>query len=89
MSGFLARPWTTSSGRIRLVAVDDPILALVLVPQMIVSLVQLANPDLRRWLAADAARVPIDVCVNVDVAITVGRCVIVGLNDVQSDRKTQ
>lgn len=32
MSGFLARPWTTSSGRIRLVAVEDPVLGLVLVP---------------------------------------------------------
>lgn len=59
---------------------------------MIVSLVWLAgtaNPDLRRWFAVDAARVPIDVCVNIDVAITVGRCVIVGLNGVQRDRKAQ
>lgn len=45
---------------------------------MIVSLVQLAstaaNPDLRRRLAAaaDAAGIPVDVRVNVDVAITVG-----------------
>lgn len=49
MSSFLARPWTTSSGGIRLVAVG--VLALILVPQMIVSLVRLAgtaNPDLRR-----------------------------------------
>jgi len=50
VSSFLARPWTTSSGGIRLVAVG--VLALVLVPQMIVSLVRLAsaaaNPDLRR-----------------------------------------
>lgn len=50
---------------------------------MIVSLVQFtsANPDLRRRLdaaAADAARVPVDVRVNIDV--TVGRNVIVGLH---------
>lgn len=81
VSGFLARPWTTSSGEVRLVAAG--VLALVLVPQMIVSLVRLAtaaaNPDLRRRFAADAAGVSIDVHVNVDVAITVGRCVIVGL----------
>lgn len=31
MSGFLARPWTTSSGRVRFVAVGDSVLALVLV----------------------------------------------------------
>lgn len=57
---------------------------------MIVSLIRLAgtatNSDLRR-LAADPARVPINVRVDVDVAIAVGRCVIVGLNGTQSDRK--
>lgn len=31
MSGFLARPWTTSSGMIRLIAVGDSVLVLVLV----------------------------------------------------------
>lgn len=60
---------------------------------MIASLVRLAgtaaNPDLRRRLAAYAAGVPVDVPVNVDVAIPVGRCVIVGLNDAQSDRKAK
>lgn len=87
--GFLARPWTTSNGGTRLVAADDPILVLVLVPYVIVPLVRLttataaANPDLRRWFTAD--HVPVDVRVNVDVAIAIGRCVIVGLNGAQSD----
>ena len=58
---------------------------------MIVSLIRLAgtaaNSDLRRWLAADASRVPINVRVNVDVAIAVGRYVIVGLNGTQIDHK--
>lgn len=58
---------------------------------MIASLIRLAdtaaNSDLRRRLAADASRVPINVRVNVDVAIAVGRYVIVGLNGTQSDRK--
>lgn len=31
MSGFLARPWTTSSGGVRLVAVGDSVLILMLV----------------------------------------------------------
>lgn len=31
VSGFLARPWTTSSGRVRLVAVGNTVLILVLV----------------------------------------------------------
>lgn len=60
---------------------------------MIVSLVQLAstaaNPDLRRRLAvaaADAAGVPIDVRVNIDVTITVGRRVIVGLQAASTKR---
>jgi len=83
VSGFLARPWTTSRGVVRLVAAGDRVLVFVLVPQMIVSLVQLAaaaaNPDLRRRFAADAAGVSIDACVNIDVAIIVDRCVIVGL----------
>jgi len=83
VNGFLARPWTTSRGGVCLVAAGNRVLVFVLVPQMIVSIVQLtaaaANPDLRRRFAADAAGVSIDVRVNVDVAITVGRCVIVGL----------
>lgn len=80
VSGFLAHPWTTSRGGVCLVAVGDRVLVFMLVPQMILSLVRLAaattNPDLRRRFAAE---VSIDVRVNVDVAITVGRCVIVGL----------
>lgn len=58
---------------------------------MIVSLIRFANTatnsDLRRRLATNAARVPINVRVNVDVAIAIGRCMIVGLNGTQSDRK--
>jgi len=79
--GFLARLWTTSSNEVHLVAVA--VLVLVLVPKMIVPLVQLAA-CLRRRFAADADQIPIDVPVNVDVAIAVGRCVIVGL-DATSD----
>lgn len=58
---------------------------------MVVSLIRLtstaANSGLRRRLTADTARIPINVRVDVDVAIAVGRCVIVGLNGEQSDRK--
>jgi len=58
---------------------------------VIVSLIRLAgtaaNSDLGRWLAANTSRIPINVRVNVDVAIAIGRYVIVGLNDTQSDRK--
>jgi len=58
---------------------------------VIVSLIRLAgtaaNSNLRRWFAADASRIPINVRVNVDVAIAIGRYVIVGLNETQSDRK--
>lgn len=87
MSDFLARPWTTSSGRVCLVAISDSFLTFMLVSQVIVSLIRLAgtaaNPDLRRWLTADASRIPI----NVDVAIAVGRYVIVDLNGTQINRK--
>jgi len=52
---FLARLWTTSSGEVRLVAADDPILVLVLVPKLIIPLVQFAaTACLRRRFAADA-----------------------------------
>jgi len=78
---FLARLWTTSSSEVHLVAVDDPVLVLVFVSKVIVPLIQLAAiACLRRRFAADADQTPVDIPVNVDVAIAVGRCVIVGLD---------
>lgn len=80
MSGLLARPWTTS--RVRFAAAD-PLLALVIVPEVIVPLVRLgssaADSELRGCFASDTAGISVQVGVNVHVAVTVRGRVIVGL----------
>lgn len=78
MSGFLARPWTTS--RVRFTGTDS-ILALMIVPEVIVPLVHLGtaatNSDLGRCFVTDTTGLSVQVGVHRHVAVR-GR-VIVGL----------
>ena len=76
MSGFLAGPWTAS--RVRFTGAD-PVLALVIVPEVIVPLARLGasatDPDLGRRFVTDTAGLSVQIGVHRHVAVR-GRVIV-------------